>query len=140
MLKTRKKLGEMLQEAGLIESVQLETALRNYKSSGRKLGQYMVREGMVNENAVVDLISNQVNIKRYNPNDYTIKPSLAKILDVDTARKFQAIPIDKKGNVVRVAMADPLDINALDHIEILTDSEVEAVICTEQEINLLNIQ
>jgi type IV pilus assembly protein PilB len=136
-LKIRKKLGEMLVEAGLIDKSQLESALLNFRRSGRKLGQYLVREGIVNERDVVRVISEQLKIKQYNPNHYSVTQSLAAVLDVDTARKLQAIPIDRKSGLVTVAMTDPLDINALDQIEILADTEVESVICTEQELNLL---
>jgi len=136
-LRKRRKLGEMLLEAGLIEETQLDKALHSHKTSGKKLGQYMIREGMVREEAIVKLISDQLKIKRYNPNSYSITKSLATLLDVDTAKKFQAIPIEKKGSILTIAMTDPLDIKALDHIEILTDTEVESVICTEQELNLL---
>jgi len=137
ILRIRKKLGEMLLDVGLIEKTQLDKALHSYKTSGKKLGQYMIREGMVSEEAIVKLIADQLKIERYNPNAYSITKSFAKLLDVDSARKLQAIPIDKKGSILTVAMTDPMDIKALDHIEILTDTEVESVICTEQELNLL---
>lgn len=127
----------MLLEADLIEKTQLENALHSYKKTGKKLGQFLVREGIVSEEAIVRVIADQLKIKRYNPNQYTIKQSLASILDVDTARKLQAIPIDRKSDLITVAMTDPMDIKALDHIEILADMEVESVICTEQELNLL---
>ena len=136
-MRKRRKLGEMLLEAGIIEKTQLDKALHNHKTSGKKLGQYMIRESMVKEEAIVKLISDQLKIERYNPNSYSITKSLAKLLDVDSAKKFQAIPIEKKGSILTIAMTDPLDIKALDHIEILTDTEVESVICTEQELNLL---
>ncbi len=136
-MKMRKRLGEMLLDAGLIDQAQLEHALEHYRRSGKKLGQYLAAEGIVSENAIIRLISEQVNIKRYTPNAYTITPALARILGADISRKYQAVPVAQNGNMVTVAMTDPLDINALDHIEVTMDKEVEAVICTEQELNLL---
>ncbi len=127
----------MLYKAGLIEKTQLDKALHSYKNSGKKLGQYMIREGMVSEETVAKLISEQLKIQRYNPNSYNISKSLANFIDVDSAKKFQVSPIEKKGSILTIAMTDPLDIKALDHIESLTDTEVESVICTEQELNLL---
>ncbi len=127
----------MLIEAKLIDEAQLEKALGSYRASGKKLGEFMVLEGIVSEEAIVRVISHQTKIKRYNPNNYTITKSLADIIDVDTVRKYQAIPIDLKGNVLTIAMTDPLDIQALDHIEILTEKDVESIICTEQELNIL---
>jgi len=136
-LNQRKKLGEMLIEAGIIEKSQLDKALAGYRNSGLKLGQYMVREGMVSEADIVDLIAKQLKIKRYDPTSYSISPFLAKIMEAKDVTKFQAIPLQKKGRILTVAMTDPLDITALDDIEVRTDSEVEAVICTEQDFNLL---
>ncbi|MFH2091610.1 MAG: ATPase, T2SS/T4P/T4SS family [Pseudomonadota bacterium] len=136
-MRKRKKLGEMLLEAGLIEKTQLEKALSNYKKSGIKLGQYMVREGMVSEEAIVNLLSDQVKIKKYTPGEFPTTTSLSKFIDVDTAKKLQAVPIGQKGSILSVAMIDPLDITALDHIEIQTDMEVIPIICTEHDFNLL---
>lgn len=133
----RKKLGEMLIEAGFIERSQLDKALSSYRSSGLKLGQYMVREGMVRESDVVNLVSQQCNIKKYDPSQYSISTSLASIINAEDVVKFQAIPLQKKGGIITVAMTDPLDIMAIDNIEVRTDSEVEAVICSAQDFNLL---
>jgi type IV pilus assembly protein PilB len=127
----------MLIEAGAIEKSQLDKALFSYRNSGLKLGQYMVREGMVSEAYIVDLISKQLNIKKYDPNHYSITTSLGNIMESEDVTKFQAIPLQKKGSILTVAMTDPLDITAIDDIEVRTDSEVEAVICTEQDFNLL---
>ncbi|MBI9089050.1 MAG: Flp pilus assembly complex ATPase component TadA [Desulfobacterium sp.] len=136
-MRQRKKLGEMLIEAGLIEKSQLDKALFSYRNSGLKLGQYMVREGMVSEAAIVNLISEQVNIKKYDPTAYSIGPHLGKIMDNEDVARFQAIPLQRHGSILTVAMTDPMDITAVDDIEVRTDSEVEAVICTEQDFNLL---
>ncbi|MCP3941893.1 MAG: Flp pilus assembly complex ATPase component [Desulfobacteraceae bacterium] len=137
LLAKRKKLGEMLLEAGLIDKDQLEKALACHGAAGKKLGQYMIDEEMVTEEAIVKLISDQLKIKRYDPLIHGVKKSSAEIFDVNMAQKLQAIPIDSREDLLTVAMSDPLDINALDHIELIADMEVEAVICTQQELNLL---
>jgi len=136
-LKKRKKLGEMLLESGLIDKAQLELALAGYRNSGMKLGQYMVREGFVNETGIVNCISEQIKIQKYNAGEFPTTTALSKFIDVDTAKKYQAVPINQQGGFLTIAMIDPLDITALDNIEILTDMEVEPVICTEQDFKLL---
>lgn len=136
-MRQRKKLGEMLIEAGLIEKSQLDKALFSYRNSGLKLGQFMVREGMVSEAAIVNLIAEQLNIRKYDPTNYSIGPHLGKIMPNEDVAKFQAIPLQRQGSILTVAMPDPMDITALDDIEVRTDAEVEAVICTEQDFNLL---
>ena len=137
MAPKRKRLGEMLVEAEVLQKSDLEKALAGARNSGKRLGQYLITEGIVNEKDIVELISSQMHIKRYDPSEYAISTDLANIFDVDTAQKFQAVPIHKKDGMLLIAMTDPLDINAYDHIEVYTDTEVEAVICTEQELSTL---
>jgi len=137
MASKRKRLGEMLVEAGMLQKDQLEKSLAGARNSGKRLGQYLIAEGIVSEKDIVALISSQMHIKRYNPSEYAISTDLANIFDVNTAQKFQAAPIHKKDGILLIAMTDPLDINAYDHIEVYTDTEVEAVICTEQELSTL---
>jgi len=136
-LRARKKLGEILVEGGLLTQKQLEQALPFQKKSNLKLGQFLVREGIVNESQIVDLVSAQLRLEKYRPDQYTIDVDLANLLPADIAHKYQAAPIQKNGLLLTIAMMDPLDINALDAIEVYTNCEVEAIICTEQHLNQL---
>ncbi len=138
-MKIRKKLGEILVEGGLLTQQQLEEALPFQKKSHLKLGQFLVREGIVNESQIVDLVSNQLRLEKYRPENYTIDADLANFLPAEIAHKYQAAPLKKNGMLLSIAMVDPLDINALDAIEVYTNCEVEAIICSEQHLNhLLN--
>jgi len=127
----------MLIDAGLINDTQLEQALFEHKASELKLGEYLIKNGIVTENSIVDAIAEQTKIKKFNPNDYSISSDLSKLMDIDTVNRFRTIPLEKKGGVLTVAMVDPLDIIAIDYIEILTNMEVEAVIITEQSFTYL---
>jgi type IV pilus assembly protein PilB len=136
-LRARKKLGEILVDGGLLTQKQLEDALPFQKKSNLKLGQFLVREGIVSESQIVDLVSNQLRIEKYRPDKYTLDVDLANLLPADIAHKYQAAPLKKDGLLLTIAMLDPLDINALDAIEVYTNCEVEALICTEQHLNQL---
>ena len=136
-MRTRKKLGEILVEGGLLTQKQLEEALPFQKKSSLKLGQFLVREGIVSESQIVDLVSTQLRLEKYKPDKYTIDVDLANLLPADIAHKYQAAPLQKNGLLLTIAMMDPLDINALDAIEVYTNCEVEAIICTEQHLNQL---
>ena len=136
-MKARKKLGEILVEGGLLTQKQLEEALPFQKKSNLKLGQFLVREGIVSESQIVDLVSNQLRLEKYRPDKYTIDVDLANLLPADIAHKYQAAPLQKNGLLLTIAMMDPLDINGLDAIEVYTNCEVEAIICTESHLNQL---
>jgi len=86
---------------------------------------------------VVELISRQLKIDRYTPQQYPLSLNMAERLPLDAAQKCSAVPIQQHGHVLVVAMVDPLDIDSLDTLEFITNSEVEPLICTEQEYNQL---
>jgi type IV pilus assembly protein PilB len=134
----RKKLGEILVEGGLLTQKQLEQALPFQKKSNLKLGQFLVRESIVSEAQIVDLVSSQLKLEKYRPEKHIIDMEMARLIPPDIAHKYAIAPLQKNGMLITVAMTDPLDINALDAIEVFTNCEVEAVICTEQQLNLLH--
>jgi len=133
----QKRLGEMLVEGGLLSEEKLKKALLDQKQAGLKLGQFLVREGIVSESQIVTLLSRQLNLEIYQPKKYPIDMELARFIPLDLAQKSQLVPLKKSGYLLTVAMADPMDINAIDAVEVHTNSEVEVVICTEQEVNQL---
>ena len=133
----KKKLGELLVEHKLLTEEQLKEALVEHKRAGIRLGQYVSRRGMANENQIVDMLSKQLKINKYHPDKYPLDMDLARMIPVETAQKYQIAPLVKKGRLLVVAIVDPLDINALDTLEITTNCEVEPVVCTEREVNQL---
>jgi len=134
-MKVKKRLGEMLVESGFLKEEKLQQALIAQKKEGLKLGQYLVRQSIVNENQIIDLLSRQLKIKKYHPDNFPLDMGLARIIPIETAQKYQIAPLKKKGRLLTIAMVDPLDINAMDTIEVMTNSEVEAVVCSEREVN-----
>jgi type IV pilus assembly protein PilB len=136
-MKIKKRLGEMLIDEGLISLEHLTQALEEQKKAGLKLGQYLTRMGIVSESQIIDLLSRQLKISKYHPDEYPLEMDLAGHLTIEVAQKYQLSPLRKKGRLLTIAMVDPLDINALDYIEVLTNSEVEPVVCSERELNQL---
>ncbi|MFP4169334.1 MAG: GspE/PulE family protein [Desulfonatronovibrionaceae bacterium] len=133
----RPRLGEMLVDAGLISQEQLRRALSEHKRYGLKLGEYLIHNDYVREADVLDLISRQMRVKKYDPQLFTLDPNLSKLVPADIAQQHKVVPLQKKMSLLLVATTDPLDINALDAVEIASNMEVEPVICTEQVLQQL---
>ena len=133
----KKRLGEILVEGGLLSVDQLEEVLPFQKKSSLKLGQFLVREGIVSESQIVDMISHQLKLPKYSADKYPVDTELSNVLPAELAYKYQAVPLRKSGLLLTLAMLDPMDINALDAIEVYTNNEVETIICTEQDLNQL---
>jgi len=136
-VKIKKKLGEMLIEEQLLTEEQLRKALSGQESAGLKLGQYLFRQGIVSEQQIVDVLCRQLRLKRYHPDKFPFDIELASLLSFEDAQKYQVAPLLRKGRLLTVAMMDPLDIKALDVLEIVTNCEVETMVCTERELNQL---
>ena len=136
-MSTKKRLGEMLIDSGLLSAEQLQLALSEQKKAGLKLGQYLVYQGIVRENQIVDMLSQQLRIEKYHPERYPVDISLTNLISVDIAQKYQLAPLKRRGRLLTIAITDPLDINALDTIELITNHEVEPVVCMEREVNQL---
>jgi type IV pilus assembly protein PilB len=133
----RLRLGEMLVAAGFVTDDKLRQALAAGKRSGLRLGQQLVRDGTVKETDIVDLISRQMGVAKYTPERFPVDPHLASIIPAEMALRAKLVPLAKSGNLIRVAMPDPLDIGAIEDIEIYKNCEVEPVICTERELGYL---
>jgi type IV pilus assembly protein PilB len=136
-MRARKKLGEMLVDAGLLTEEQLKQVLTELKATDLKLGQYLIRQGIVSEPQIMEVLSRQLKIERFQPDCCPVDPGLATLIPSDIALKYQIVPLRKKGRLITVAMTDPNDITALDTIEVLTNQEVEPLICTERVFNQL---
>jgi len=73
----KKRLGEMLVEAGLLSEEQLKAALAEDAKSGLKLGQYLIRQGIVSEGLIIDMLSRQLDIEKYHPDGFPVDLRLA---------------------------------------------------------------
>jgi len=131
----RKKIGDILIEKGLITTEQLNETLKEQKSSGRKLGELLVAKGLISESQLVDSISERLNIRKISLKSLVIDPQIISLVPVELARRYSLVPIFKIGETLTVAMADPLNIIAIDELRYLTKCDVKRVIATLSEIN-----
>ena len=127
----------MLIDENLLTEEQLNKALAGQEKAGLKLGQYLIRHGFVTEQQMVDVLGRQLKLRKYHPDIFPFNIELSQLIPIDYTQKYQIAPLVRKGRLLTIAMIDPLDINALDVIEMLTNCEVEAVVCTERELNQL---
>jgi type IV pilus assembly protein PilB len=131
------KFGKMLLERDLITEEQLNNALVEHKKAGMKLGKFLIRQGILKEETILDLISEQLKIDKYHPKEYPYDTSLASLVPGEIAHKYQIAPLQQRGHILKIATTDPFDIDSLDTIEKLTNLEVERVLCSEHDITQL---
>jgi type IV pilus assembly protein PilB len=130
----RKRLGEILLEAKKLRDEDLSKALAEQKKYGEKLGKVIIKLGFLSEKEIIDTISRQLGIPIVNLDEVNIQENLIKLISVDTAKNCMAIPVEKRFNVLKLAMVDPLDIDAMDEIARIVRMETEPLIATEGEL------
>jgi type IV pilus assembly protein PilB len=131
----RKLLGEILMDEGLISEEQLKAGLDKQKrEKGLKIGEALVALGAVTEEDVAKAVWQQRKIPYIDLDSYALDPNVIELVPEKVARTYTALPLFKIGNALTVAMADPLNLIAVDDLRSKTGCEIEPVISTEGKI------
>ncbi|MFA5388915.1 MAG: GspE/PulE family protein [Candidatus Omnitrophota bacterium] len=128
------RLIEALVESKLIAQKDLEKARDIQAKDGTSLSKILVREGMLNEKDLMSVMSRELNIPAVNLSKYKIDKDYVKLIPEAMARQYKVIAISRFSNALVVAMADPLNIFAIDDLKELTKFDVEPVLSTETDI------
>ena len=129
-----KRIGEVLLERGLITRKKLEEALAHQKDHGGLMGQVLIKLGMVTEEDVALALTAQYGFPYLPLDNYEIDVALTSLIPERIAREYCLIPIDRIGNALTVAMADPSNTEAIEDLELLTGSTVQAFVSTPSTI------
>ncbi len=112
----RPRLGDLLLAKGMITEEQLDEGLVEARVSGDLLGRILLRHEWIFEDELARALAEQLNLPYVNLRNAGIDYALARILPVETGVRFAAIPIGVRGDLVRVAFADPYDEGARDAV------------------------
>lgn len=128
------KLEEKLVEEKIITPSQLQKAKELSSKKKEHLGSLLIRLGYVTEDALLDFLSKQLNVPRVDLKDYDIDPDVIPLVSAETTYRYRFIPLFKIEDVVTIAMADPLDLFALDRIKFEMGHKIDPVICSEKSV------
>ncbi|UCD84207.1 MAG: type IV-A pilus assembly ATPase PilB [Deltaproteobacteria bacterium] len=128
------RLGELLVRKNMIKPEQLQAALREQKASGGRLGTALTKLGLVEENELTKILSEQYGIPSINLDEIDIPGDALELIPQDVAMKYQVIPVNRAGSTLVVAAADPTNVGTIDAIRFKTDLDVDIVIASEGAI------
>lgn len=126
--KTVEKLGEILVQSGAISDQHLQRALDLQRHDGGLLGEILVKLGYVNEREIVQALTAQYGFPYLPLEDYDFNKEVAKILPENVARQYSIVPIDVIGNILTVAMSNPINEKAIEDVEMMTSKKVQVFI------------
>ena len=131
------RIGDILMAEGVITQEQLDKALESQKIKKRRLGEILVSDGYITDDIMADALCHQMGYDRANLQDSRIPDDLISMFDVELLKKYTAIPYcydDRNVNIIRVAMADPMDMLAIDDLSMVTNRMIDPMVATPGEI------
>ncbi len=132
---TRKRLGDYLVELGFITEEQLNVALREQKDKGGKLGSILIQLGILSEDILLAILGKQSGVSYVSLSEYgEIADEAISAVPESIARNQMLVPIKKEGNLLTIAIADPLNVFATDDLKLLTGCDIRMVVASDNEI------
>jgi len=128
------KLGEILIKEKVISSEQLKQALEFQKTNGGRLGYALVKLGFLSDDEVTAVLSRQYGVPSINLAYFEVDPNVIKLIPMETAMKYQILPLSRVGSSLTVAMVDPTNVFAMDDIKFMTGFNIEPVVASEAAI------
>jgi len=129
-----KELGELLIERSIINQHQLEKALIIQREKGGLLGEILVELRFAKEEDIAQALTAQYGFPYLPLSNYEINPEVIDIIPSRVARQYLLVPIDKIGNNLTLAMSNPLNIQAVEDVELLSGCSVQTFVSTSSDI------
>lgn len=136
----KKRIGDMLIDEHVITEDQLIQALPVAREKGKKIGETLIEMGFTNETDIAKALSQQMGIEMVNVGAINIPEEVLALVNESVLRKHVMIPFafdSANANVVHVAMADPMDMLAMDDFSIITNLQIEPAVATGRDILLV---
>ncbi|MEW9898887.1 ATPase, T2SS/T4P/T4SS family [Chitinivorax sp. PXF-14] len=138
VVRTKLPLGELLVQRGVISADQLQIALREQKHTGVPLGKQLVALGFLSEATLREALSENLGQESVDLNRVVVDPTAIRLIPKDLAKRFLAIPIgfSRDGATLRLAMANPNNLVALDQIRLLVNDALalEPMLAAESDV------
>ncbi|MET0356590.1 MAG: GspE/PulE family protein [Cellvibrio sp.] len=130
----RIRIGDLLVEKNMITETQLAHALQEQKLSGRKLGNQLVDLGYVDENSLLNLLSDQLQIPFVELRQFRFDKNLVQTLPETSARRYRVMVLREDFDGLLLGMADPTDIFCLDELQRILQKNLKPAVVRESEL------
>jgi type IV pilus assembly protein PilB len=128
------RLGELLLREKRVTPTQLQEALAYQRTNGGRLGSTLVKLGILRDEDITSVLSRQYGVPSINLIEFDLDPSIVRLVPLETATKYNVIPVGRNGTTLTLAMTDPTNVFAMDDIKFMTGLHVEPVVASEGAI------
>ncbi|MDT8272323.1 MAG: type IV-A pilus assembly ATPase PilB [Desulfomonilia bacterium] len=128
------RIGEQLVKNALISPEQLLDAQKAQKISGTRLGSQLVKLGHITEEQLVEFLGKQYRLPSVLLKNVIPSNDAIKLIPLNVVQKYNAIPFERNGSTLKVAMTDPSNIFAVDDLKFLTGYSIEVYVTSEESL------
>ena len=130
----RKRLGEILIAGGVISPTHLEEALALQKSLGLRLGEVLIKQGLVTEEDILRTMQSQLGLPSIDLNRIVVPEQILRLLPENVVRKYTVLPVEMSNAQLLVAMSDPTDYFAIDDLRLASGMMVKPCLAKKGDI------
>lgn len=134
MAETKKKLGEILYEAGIINDMQQNLAAGQQSRWGGKFGSVLIQMGFINEETVATILEKQYNQKCINIRNKEIPLNVLSIVKPDVAKKFGIMPLSFDKRTLTIATSEPKNLGTIDDLAFMLSVNIKPLLAVEYDI------
>lgn len=134
MKDSRKRIGEILIEAGLIDELQLSSALGEQRQWGGRICSILLKMGFVDKKTIASVLEKQIGQNCISLEDRKIPLEALEKIKIDLAKKYCIMPLDFDKRTLTVAMPDPTDLKTIDELDFILGVKIKPVLVLECEI------
>lgn len=134
----RKRLGDLLVDANVITAEQLQDALKKQREMGLRLGETLIEMQFTDEQEIAEALHQQMGFPIAKIREAKLAQEIISLLPEGIVRRHNVVPFEldpENPNILRVAMADPLDILAIDDLSIVTNMQIEPMVATPSDVH-----
>ena len=132
-----RKLGELLIREEMITREELDEALKKKSNSNRFLGEILVEMDCITEEELIGFLVRQCRIPHLKLSNFQISSDIAELIPAEICEEHKLIPIDKLGNLLTIAMVNPIDVEALEKIKDTVDFRIKPILCSWADFRAL---
>ncbi|MCC0662868.1 GspE/PulE family protein [Clostridioides sp. ZZV15-6597] len=129
------RIGDKLVEKGYITEDQLKWALSEQKNSGKRLGEFLVQEGLIDSNLLISVLKELLDIESVFLEGTEIDTLATKMVPENICKRYTVFPFKIDGNKICLAMSDPQDREAVQDVRRMSGKDVEIFISSAEDIN-----
>lgn len=132
--RTRKRLGDMLVQRGLVERAEVEAAVARQRETGRRIGEILIDEELITEEQLIDVLASFYGLGRAHLDDVQLSPEILGLVPEEVMKRHHVFPFELDGRTLKVATVDPFDFVAQDDVRAATRCDVAPYLATTDEI------